>query len=199
MSLHISVLAVAGLASAAAAQGFSLSMIPSSSTVLQGETVTVTVYGDASVGTHILGGGFGLELDLICGEIASVTWNPASWSAFNTDEGFDGSSSYGPVTFGQLVIPGVPPFDVPAAGSETGQAIGFFEIEASTSGGSLGGIIQLVEIEPFSLEVLDINTGEFFNSSQGNLELGNLQFFCPSPSSCAMLGFAGVVCSRRRR
>ena len=103
MKNAVALIAVAGIASVAAAQNFSLSMTPSVSQTVEGGNFTVTVYGDADMGSHILGGAFGLSSDSAL--IDSMTWSPAAWSAFNTDGGYAGNGNYNEVIFGQLVIP----------------------------------------------------------------------------------------------
>ncbi|MFG0244738.1 MAG: hypothetical protein ACF8MF_01635 [Phycisphaerales bacterium JB052] len=191
--------ACAGMASVAAAQDFSLLLVPTQATIecVEGSTFTLSVFGDASVGTHMLGGSFALDSN--SASIASMTWTPASWSSFNTDNGYAGNGNYNQIIFGQLVIPGVPPFDVPAAGSELGGVIGSFQVTLGIPQPELLQF-QLVEQSPFSLEVIDINTGETHRSSDGNLMLGSTSILiCPAPSTCALLGFTGLFGARRRR
>ena len=192
-------LAVAGLVGTAGAQDFSLSIAgaPATVDVTGGATITIDIIGNASVGTHMLGGSFAL----VSGHplITDISWNPASWSSFNTDGGYDGNGNYNPVIFGQLVIPGVPPFDVPAAGSELGSAIGSFQIVIGA--GFLGVMdLFLVAQDPFSLQVIDLVTGETFQSSDGNLTLNGASIqVTPSPSSLALIGLGGLAVTRRRR
>lgn len=196
-------LACAGIAASANAQQFSLSIVPAFTSFASGP-MTVDIYGDASVGTHMLGGAFGLQIDTLCGaDISNITWRNAEWSAFNSDSGYSGGGAYDQVIFGQLVLPDQPPFDVPASGSELGMRIGSFVIEFDDSGefpGMYG--LRLVAQDPFSLEVIDIDTGETFSSAQGELVLNGATVvgtLCPSPSSCALLGLAGLGAARRRR
>ncbi|MFG0314948.1 MAG: hypothetical protein ACF8LL_12305 [Phycisphaerales bacterium] len=188
---------VAGLASQASAQNFSLSMVLSSSTFdsTGGPAVlTATVYGDADVGTHLLGGAFSLETNSDC--IVDMQWTASAWSSFNTDGGYAGSGNYNQVIFGQLVIPGIFP---PAPGSELGSAIGSFEITLINDGA--GAIdLQLVAGSPFTLETVDEATGMTYQSSQGNLTLGSATIICiPAPGTCAMLASGGLLAFRRRR
>jgi hypothetical protein len=193
-------IAVAGLTASVSAQEFSLSISSAAATIdtTGGSAVfTIDIIGDASVGTHMLGGSF----SLVTGSsfVSDMTWIPASWSAFNTDGGFAGGGDYNPVIFGQLVIPGVPPFDQPAPGSEIGSRIGSFQVMIE---GQLCGVIdfQLVAQSPFTLEVLDLDTGETFQSSDGNLTLNGASVFSvPSPASLAILGIGGLATLRRRR
>lgn len=148
------------------------------------------------VGTHMLGGSFSLVTS--SSVVSNMTWTPASWSAFNSDGGYAGGGDYNPVIFGQLVIPGVPPFDVPAVGSELGQRIGSFQVTVDQFCGVLD--MELVAQSPFTLEVLDLNTGETFQSSNGNLSLNGATIsVTPAPSSLAVLGLGGFATLRRRR
>ncbi len=201
MKNAVCMLAVAGLVGAAGAQNFSLSIAGAPATIDNSSgavTITIDIIGDADVGTHMLGGAFAIEAT---GAILStgMTWNPAGWSSFNTDGGYAGNGSYNQVIFGQLVIPGVPPFDVPATGSELGNAIGSFQI---VIGQGLYGLMHLnfIAQEPFTLEVLDLAAGESYRSSAGNLTLNGVEILIyPTPSSLALLGLGGLAASRRRR
>lgn len=200
MKNAVCILAVAGLVGAAGAQEFSLSIVGAPSSIdNSGGSVTVTmdIIGNADVGTHMLGGSFAF----VSGHplIEDIRWTPASWSSFNTDGGYDGNGNHNPVIFGQLVIPGVPPFDVPAAGSELGSAIGSFQIVIGQ--GIFGSMdFNLVAQDPFTLEVLDLVAGETYQSSAGNLALNGATIsVTPTPSSLALLGLGGLAASRRRR
>ncbi|MCA9274811.1 MAG: PEP-CTERM sorting domain-containing protein [Phycisphaerales bacterium] len=187
---------VAGLASQASAQNFSLSLGTSVATLNpSGGTFTVTVYGDADVGTHMLGGAFSLVSNGDC--ISDMQWNPASWSVFNTDGGYAGSGDYNDVIFGQLVIPGIFP---PAPGSELGSAIGSYTITLDPFIGDIALVFDLVAVQPFSLETVDAVTGQTYQSSSGNLSLGSLTIaVIPAPGTFAILGLGGLASARRRR
>lgn len=192
------------MASAACGQDFYLDLVAGTSSIGPGSSFTISVFGDASVGTHLLGGGFGLESSIDCGDdsmIESMTWQNASWSTFNTDGGWSGGANYNDVIFGQLVIPGVPPFDQPGLGSELGGLIGSYTIVISQDATYLGIEFSLTEIDPFGLGVIDIDTGEIINSSQGTLHLGTARInpLCPSPGGCGVFALAGLVAVRRRR
>lgn len=188
--------AIAGAASSVFAQDFSLSLSSNVATLdPSGGTFTVTVFGDASVGTHLLGGAFSLVSNGEC--ISNMEWTPASWSVFNTDGGFAGNGDYNQVVFGQLVIPGIFP---PAAGSELGSAIGTFTMTLDQLIGDISITFDLVGGDPFALETVDATTGETFQSSSGNLSLGSLTLaVIPSPSALSVLGLGGLVATRRRR
>ncbi|MCA9274812.1 MAG: hypothetical protein KDA29_02190 [Phycisphaerales bacterium] len=189
--------ALAGCATLASGQEFSLTLVPSSFTLecIDG-SLTVSVYGDADVGTHILGGAFGLDVSDGAPFITGITWNPAAWSQFNTDGGYAGSGVHNQVIFGQLVIPGIFP---PAAGSELGSLIGSFEITYAQPGPVLMDL-NLIAGVPFSLETVDAVTGQTFRNDSGNLTINNATvLICPSPSGCAAFAVLGVFSTRRRR
>tara|TARA_R110002111_G_scaffold245423_2_gene307760 strand:+ start:83 stop:670 length:588 start_codon:yes stop_codon:yes gene_type:complete len=187
--------AFAGLVSGAGGQDFSLSI--TGPTVVGSGSFSIQVIGDSSFGTHMLGGAFSLvsNSDLV----TDITWTPASWSAFNEDsEGYLGNGNYGQVVFGQLLLP-IPGFDTPAAGSELGGMIGFFEVVV-VLGPGFGPIdFQLVAASPFTLEVLDTAAFETRQDIDGNLTLNGWAVNGPTPSSIGLLAFGGLAASRRRR
>lgn len=195
----IAIAAIAGFAAAASAgNSFSLSIVGAPMTVdtsMGAATFTVDVVGDSSFGTHMLGGAFSLTSG--SSNVLAMAWTPAAWSAFNTDNGYAGGGDYNTVIFGQLVIPGVPPFDQPAPGSELGSAIGSFQITVEGAGVL---DLSLNAGSPFSLEVLDINSGATANSGSGSLSLNGASInLVPAPSAMALLGLGGIVAGRRRR
>ena len=199
MKNALTLIAIAGIASAASAQNFSLSIVDAPTTVAEGAVFSFDVIGDSDIGTHMLGGSFSMTSGSAL--ISSMTWTPASWSAFNTDGGYAGNGDYNAVVFGQLVIAGVPPFDVPAAGSELGGVIGTFQVTLAATG---SGLIDfaLVGESPFSLESIDPTTGAGANSSQGTLTLNGASVqvgTVPAPSALALLGLGGIAAGRRRR
>jgi len=200
MKSTLALVAIAGFAAAATAGNtFTLSIVgaPTSVDATAGATITVDVIGDSSFGTHMLGGSFSLTSGN--GMVSSMAWTNASWSAFNTDGGYAGNGDYNAVIFGQLVIPGVPPFDVPAAGSELGMAIGSMQIVIAA--GSAGVLdLNLGAESPFTLEVLDNASGTTANSAAGGLVLNGASInVTPAPSALALMGLGGLVAGRRRR
>ncbi len=132
------------------------------------------------------------------GLIDSMTWTPASWSAFNEDAGYAGNGDYNGVVFGQLLLP-IPGFDQPAAGSELGSAIGSFEIVLGAGVGVID--FQLVAASPFTLEAVDVDNGlATAQDNTGALTLGaHSVTVTPAPSAMALLGLGGLVAGRRRR
>ena len=190
----IALAAIAGLATAATAGGYSLSLVASATEVdtsMGAATFTVTVFGDAPSGSHMLGGAFGLESN--SGLVTNMAWANAAWSAFNTDNGYAGNGNYNDVVFGQIVIPGIFP---PAAGSELGSAIGSFTITVEGAG-QLD--LQLTAGSPFSLETVDAMSGATANDD-GAASLGSASItVTPAPSAMALLGLGGLVAGRRRR
>jgi len=196
MKNALALIAVAGIASAASAQNFSLSISGAPTSVAEGAVFTVDIIGNADVGTHMLGGSFTMSSNSAL--VSSIAWTNAAWSSFNTDGGYAGGGNYDAVIFGQLVIPGVPPFDVPAAGSELGSAIGSFQITLGAGTGVLD--LNLGAEDPFTLQVLDVDSGALSDSSQGQLALNGASInVTPAPSAMALLGLGGLVAGRRRR
>ncbi len=185
---------VAGLATVVSAQSFAISMIPSSTTVGDGGSFNLSIYGDADVGTHLLGGAFSLTSDSAL--IDSITWTNAAWSQFNTDNGYAGNGNYNQVIFGQLVIP---VFFPPAPNSELGSLIGDFQINVVADG--VGFVdFQLIAGSPFTLETVDEITGQTFQSSTGNLTLGSASMFVyPTPGVLSGFAVYALVGTRRRR
>lgn len=195
MKVVILAAAIAGLASNASAQNFSLSLVPSATSPAPSSSFTISVFGDADVGTHLLGGAFSIESNGEC--VQSMQWTPAAWSAFNTDGGYAGSGDYNTVIFGQLVIPGIFP---PAPGSENGSLIGSFLVQLDPGIGDFSITFNLVAGSPFTLETVNAVTGDTYQSSSGNLTLGSATVsVIPAPGVLSLLGLSGLAASRRRR
>lgn len=195
MKNAVALIAVAGIASVAAAQNFSLTVVPSTTSVAEGGTFTLSVYGDADQGTHMLGGAFSLSSDNAL--VDSMSWSNAAWSAFNTDGGDAGNGNYNEVIFGQLVIPGIFP---PAAGSELGGLIGSFQVNLAAAGAGIIDFQLNASTGPFSLQSVDSVSGALFDNSNGQLSLGSTRVtVTPAPSALALLGLGGIAAGRRRR
>ncbi len=197
---HIIAMTLAGIAVSVSGHEFSLIVSATATDIgLSGTYVELNVYGDASVGTHMVGGAFSLSSD--SSSITSMRWVPADWSMFNSDGGYAGNGNYNEVVFGQLLIPNAPPFDMPAPGSDLGNLIGTFMVNFLDPGSD--GIIdfQLLAGNQFTLEVIDEHIGEFYNDLGNDLELGSFRLYAtPSPSSVALIAIAGgiMTCKRRR-
>ncbi len=193
----ICVLALAGIVGVSHAEDFSLSLVPSSGS-FTGTMITIDVIGDSTFGTHMLGGGFGLDTSGETHLVQDITWTPASWSAFNEDGGYLGNGDYGQIVFGQLLLP-IPGFDVPAAGSELGSSIGSFQITLTQELNLFTNIsFDLVASSPFTLESVDADNGlQTMQDIEGSLTLYGLAV--PSPSSLSLIGLSGLVGVRRRR
>lgn len=189
--------ALAGCVTLACGQEFALTLVPSTFTLdCSDGSFTVSVYGDASVGTHIVGGAFGLDVSDGAPFITGISWNPPEWSEINSSGGYAGGGVHNQVEFAQLVIPGVFP---PAAGSELGSYIGSFEITYTNPGPVLMDL-NLIAGDPFSIETVDVTTGQTFRNNSGNLTINNATVLvCPSPSGCAAFAVFGVFSTRRRR
>ncbi len=195
MKKTITGIAFAGLASTVMAQNFSLSLVPSFTNIAPGGSFTLSVYGDADIGTHLLGGAFSLESNGEC--ISSMQWTNAAWSVFNTDNGYAGNGDYNQVIFGQLVIPGIFP---PAPGSELGSLIGTFTVQLDPGIGDFVIDFQLLAGTPFTLETVDAVTGETFRDPIGNLTLGSARVaLIPAPAAMPLLLGGGLIATRRRR
>ncbi|MFG0244734.1 MAG: hypothetical protein ACF8MF_01615 [Phycisphaerales bacterium JB052] len=190
------VISLAGLASSAFAQNFELSIVLSSETADTSggsAVVTATVYGDADVGTHMLGGSFSVVSN--SANVVDMTWTPAGWSVFNTDGGYAGEGNYNLTNYGQLwPLGGIFP---PPPQSALGSAIGSFEITLT----GIGEVqFDLVEGTPFTLETVDEYTGVTFQSSNGNVSLSSATVtMLPSPGAFSVLGLGGLFAARRRR
>lgn len=186
---------IAGFATVSSAQNFSLTIVPSAATIIPGGSFTLSVFGDADIGTHLLGGAFSLESNGEC--VQSMQWTPAAWSVFNTDGGYAGDGDYNQVVFGQLVIPGIFP---PAAGSELGSRIGTFTVQLDPGIGDFWIDFQLVAGSPFTLETVDAVSGQTFQSTGGNLSLGSASVgLIPSPGVLSGFAVCGLLGTRRRR
>ncbi|MHA7812307.1 MAG: PEP-CTERM sorting domain-containing protein [Phycisphaerales bacterium] len=195
MKNAVALIAVAGIASVAAAQNYSLSITPSVTETVEGGSFTVTVFGDSDQGSHLLGGEFSLTSG--SGLIDSMTWSNAAWSQFNTDNGYAGNGDYNSVIFGQLVIPGIFP---PAPGSDNGAAIGSFQVNLVAEGTGIIDFQLVAGGGDFTLQTVDSVTGDLFDDRNGQLSLGSARVtVTPAPSALALLGLGGIAAGRRRR
>ncbi len=189
-------ISLAGFASAALSQNFSLTLVPSAQTIDTSggaATVTVTVIGDADVGDYLLNGSFGIESN--SASVIDMQWEPADWSQFNDDGGHAGDGNYNQVIFGQLLANYFPPPD----SSLFGNPIGAFQVTFAE--GSIGSVdMSLVEGMPYTLSTIAWPSLDEYESSDGNLSLnGTTLTLVPSPGAASLLAFAGAVGARRRR
>ena len=194
----ITIIAICGCASAAAAQQFSLSLVPSTTNPTPGSTFTASLVADADVGTHVLGGGFRMGR-IGTGNIptSNITWVPAEWSAFNTVGNYLPSGFFTNTQFGQLVIPDVFP---PGPGSDLPNAtIGHFIFEIADDWDGQPMEYLPIAFDPFSLQVIDVQTGEIYTNTEDNISFHGFTISIPAPGTPVI---ALACCSpliRRRR
>ena len=186
------------LASSVTAQTFSLEFeVDSIDGLGAGDTFSVAVIGDASVGTHMLGGTFAVSASGASQYIESMQWYRSDWDVFPSDGGYAGNGNYNQVIFGQFVLgcPGCGPHP----DSALGLAVGHFEITLADDYSPSDAIyLDLVTLDPFTLEVYDEISGQTYNDSMGGeLVLGRLTI--PAPSTLGAVGAMGLIASRRRR
>ena len=122
--------AIAGSVSCAMAQNFSLTLVPGATQVLSGGSFTITVYGDADVGTAYLSGAFGLSVESLNGEnqVSNITWDlPLNGLIQYFDYGYGGNGTHLGTSFFQLIVPSCGMiFD---CGISYGELIGSFTIQ----------------------------------------------------------------------
>ena len=203
MKKSIVLAAVAGIASGAAAQTASLSIVASQATIDTTMTTVLTldIYADSSIGTHITGAaftinGFGSSL------VTDMTASGAAWGGLGfEDQGHDGNGSSGMI-MGQIVfLPFIPPSVESALGNGS-VYIGSFVVNLAvdtyldyewTLGGGIG---------TFALEVIDVNTnpGGSTYTQITDVDFGSLRVsVVPAPSALGLLGLGGLIAGRRRR
>lgn len=191
---------IAGLASVAAAQSASFSIVPSATVVDCSVTTsfTLSVYADADFGTAIAGGEVGLMA--VGGDgVLDVTAEAAAWGAgFQNDRGHDGSGGHNGLVFGQLIFPPIlPPH--PNSTLPGLVLVGVFTVTIPiNSGGTLIDWTTTGGQGPFALEVFD-DADSSFTQLTDVQHGGASMFICPSPSSCGVFILAGLVGVRRRR
>ena len=187
---------LAGLTSAASAQNFSLTLVPSVSTLdtFGGGQFTIDVYADADVGSHITECAFGLQSDSF--GVSDIVWAPAEWVFYNFDDGYAGNGNHNTVNFGQIIIPGIRP---PMPGSELGQRVGSFVVSTIQFDGVLD--FELVARDTFSLRVYDDFHGDFYQNNASNLYLQGFSINAgiPAPSGLAAMLAGGLLGSRRKK
>ena len=206
MKNAIALAAVAGIATAAAAQSGSLSIVASQATVDSTMTTsfTLSVYGDADFATHITGAAFNLNAsggDMVTDMVASG----AAWGGLGfEDQGHTGGGNTGMI-MGQITFL---PFIAPDAASALGNGPVFLGSFAVTIAADSSGTIDWSlagGIGTFALEVIDVNANPGGNPPGLITQLASPDFgsvsvnVVPAPSAMAVLGLGGLVAGRRRR
>tara|TARA_R110002073_G_scaffold147687_3_gene300795 strand:+ start:122123 stop:122758 length:636 start_codon:yes stop_codon:yes gene_type:complete len=206
MKNAIALAAVAGIATAAAAQSGSLSIVASQATVDSTLTTsfTLSVYGDADFATHITGAAFNLNAsggDMVTDMVASG----AAWGGLGfEDQGHTGGGNTGMI-MGQITFL---PFIAPDPASALGNGPVFLGSFAVTIAADSSGTIDWSlagGIGTFALEVIDVNANPGGNPPGLITQLASPDFgsvsvnVVPAPSAMAVLGLGGLVAGRRRR
>ncbi len=209
MKNAIALAAVAGIASAAAAQTASLSIVASQSVVNSQTTssITLSVYADADFGTHVTGAAFTMNAAGGAGVVDSISQDSvAAWGALGQDDfGDAGDGNHAGTIMGQIVFL---PFIMPDAASALGNGpvfIGSFTVNIAANSAGLVDWTVGGGIGTFALELIDVNAnpggnppGEVF--SLADVDFGSARVeVVPAPSAMAVLGLGGLVAGRRRR
>ena len=202
MKYHATLFLICGSASLAGAQDFSLSIVSAPSTVdsTGGASFTMSVVGDASVGQFYSAAAFSLVSDSPL--ITNIDWAFANWPNFPIDGSYAGDGNYSQIIAGALWGCGAPPpFCAPTEDARLGETIGVFTVHLAA--GVTGQVdFQLLAGDPFSLEVINWDTGELWNDTQGTLALnGTTVNVVPAPGAATASGLLGLMMpgSRRRR
>jgi hypothetical protein len=192
--------AVAGLASGAAAQSWSLSIEGAPSTVDTTVTTvfTVDIVANADFGTHVAGGSFALDSTGATDAVVNVGASAAAWAAVGeANRGYAGGGDHNGLVYGQVIFP---PFLQPSPDSALagGSIVASLSIEVLA--GSTGVLdLNLISdaLAPFDIEIYDANSGTFTNTAQGSFGSASVNLI-PSPSALVLLGLGGLVAGRRR-
>lgn len=202
MKNAIALAAVAGIASAAAAQSVSLNIVASDTVVNSagGAQITLSVYGSADFGTHIAGGAFSLTAAGGAGVVGAMSAEAASWGAFGqNDRGDAGDGNHTGLVFGQLIAP---PFFPPSEDSNFtgGQVLlGTFTVDIiDGSGGIVDWMVSADPIGAFVMEIFDSADNSLTQVTQAAYGSARVEVV-PAPSAMALLGLGGIVAGRRRR
>ncbi len=202
MKNAIALAAVAGLATAASAQSWSLSIsgAPASINTTVTTVFTVDVIATADFGTHVAGGAFELDSTGADAAVVNVDASASMWAAIGeNDRGYLGNGDHAGLVFGQVIFP---PFLNPAPESAFANGdviVGSLVIEVlAGSTGLLNLNLAADGQSPFGLEIWDEATGEFNNAGAGSYGSASVNLV-PAPSAMALLGLGGLVAGRRRR
>jgi hypothetical protein len=202
--------AVAGVASAAAAQTATLSIVPSQAVVDSTMTtsITLSVFADADFATHVTGAAFTMNATGGAGVVGGMTQSSvAAWGALGQDDfGDAGDGNHAGTIMGQIVFL---PFIQPDAASILGSGpvlIGTFTVDiVADSEGIVNWSAGAIANTEFMIELIDVNAnpgqnppGETFKILDPQV-IGATVEVIPTPSSIALLGLGGLVAGRRRR
>ena len=202
MKNAIALAAVAGLATAASAQSWSLSIsgAPASINTTVTTVFTVDIIANADFGTNVSGGSFELDSTGADAAVVNVTASAAAWAAVGeNDRGYLGNGDHAGLVFGQVIFP---PFFPPAAESEltgAGVVVGSLVIEVlAGSTGMLNLNLAADAQSPFGLEIYNAGDESFNSQAAGSYGSASVNLV-PAPSAMALLGLGGLVAGRRRR
>lgn len=202
--------AVAGVASAAAAQTATLSIVASQSVVDSTATssITLSVFADADFATHVTGAAFTLNASGGAGVVGATTQSSvAAWGALGQDDFGDmGDGNHAGTIMGQITFL---PFIQPDAASALGNGpvfIGSFTVDIiADSEGIVNWAAGAIDMAEFMVELIDVNAnpganppGEIYKILAPQVQGATVEVI-PTPSSIALLGLGGLVAGRRRR
>ncbi len=204
MKSTLALVAVAGLASVAAAQSGSLSITSSAATVDTtgaAATFTLSVWGDADFGTAIAGGAFSLSAAGGAGIISDMSGAAADWAALGfQDNGHAGDGNYNGLIFGQLIFP---PFIPAAPESMLGNGAVLLATFSVTAAADSSGTVDWSTgggVGDFILEIFTDDGGSGSFTQLTSVDFGGASVrVVPAPSAMALLGLGGLVAGRRRR
>lgn len=202
MKNAIALAAIAGIASAAAAQSATLNIVASDTMVdsAGGAQITLSVYGSADFGTHISGGGFALSAAGGAGVVGGMSAATPAWGATGlNDRGDAGDGNYTGLVFGQFIF--LPPFPPAAESSFVGgeTLVATFTVDIlDGAGGIVDWSVAVDQLAPFTIEIFDEADGSLTQVSDVSFGSARVNVV-PAPSAMALLGLGGIVAGRRRR
>ena len=199
--------AFAGIASGALGQSASLSIVASQTVVDSTVTTSITlgVYGDADLGTHIVECHFGLSAIGGAGVVESTELGAvAPWGELREmDMGDAGDGNHNGIYMGQLVFW---PFVLPDPASALGSGpVLLATLDVTLTAGSSGVIEWTLEslfdggTTPTLLTTAPspVHEGYYYHFEP---DFGSVTVqVVPAPSGIALLGLGGLASGRRRR